>query len=378
MSTMGVGTNILGYCNEEVDNAVQKAISHGNMSSLNCEEEVILAERLVELHPWSEMVRFARTGGEANAMAVRIARAASGREKIAVCGYHGWHDWYLASNLGDNSRLEEHLLPGLDPIGVPSSLAGLTIPFSYNKIDQIEKIVKENELAAIKMEVERSIPPKPGFLEAVREICNKNSIVLIFDECTSGLRETFGGLHKKYNVNPDIAIFGKSLGNGYAITAVLGKSSVMQAAQSTFMSSTFWTERIGPTAGIKTLEIMERERSWETISKSGNEIKTKWINAANKYNLQIKVYGIDSLASFTLEVPEMNKYKTYITQEMLKKGYLASTTLYSSLAHTAEMRDEYINILSKIFKIISESMNSNGIDDLLEVPVCQSGFKRLN
>ena len=348
------------------------------MSSLNCEEEVILAERLVELHPWSEMVRFARTGGEANAMAVRIARAASGREKIAVCGYHGWHDWYLASNLGDNSRLEEHLLPGLDPIGVPSSLAGLTIPFSYNKIDQIEKIVKENELAAIKMEVERSIPPKPGFLEAVREICNKNSIVLIFDECTSGFRETFGGLHKKYNVNPDIAIFGKSLGNGYAITAVLGKSSVMQAAQDTFISSTFWTERIGPTAGIKTLEIMERERSWETISKSGNEIKTKWINAANKYNLPIKVYGIDSLASFTLEVPEMNKYKTYITQEMLKEGYLASTTLYSSLAHTAEMRDEYINILSKIFKIISESMNSNGIDNLLEVPVCQSGFKRLN
>ena len=231
MSIMGIGTNILGYGHEEVDDAVRDVISKGNMSTLNCPEEVLLAEKLVEMHPWASKARFARSGGEANAIAIRIARAFTGKEKIAICGYHGWHDWYLATNLKDTSALNNHLLPGLDSAGVPKSLKGTVKPFNINDLDNFKKIVHENDLAAVKMEVQRSQPPNAGFLESIREICNKLGIVLIFDECTSGFRETFGGIHLKYGVYPDLAMFGKALGNGYAITAVIGKDEVMEAAQ---------------------------------------------------------------------------------------------------------------------------------------------------
>ena len=153
-------------------------------------------------------------------------------------------------------------------------LLNTVFPFNYNDIDALKKIVKENpDLAAVKMEVVRSTEPKEGFLEEIRKLCTDNSIVLIFDECTSGFRETFGGVHKKYNVIPDLCMFGKALGNGYAITAVIGKEEIMQSAQDTFISSTFWTERIGPTAGIATLNEMERLKSWEIITSTGQTIK---------------------------------------------------------------------------------------------------------
>ena len=224
MSIMGIGTNTLGYNNTDVDQEVKNTINNGNMTTLNCPEEVKLAEKLIELHDWADMVRFARTGGEANAIAVRIARAASGRDKIAVCGYHGWHDWYLSANINNDGNLNDHLLPGLNPLGVPKALSKTILPFTYNKIDEIKKIVEQNsDLAAIKMEVVRSHPPKKNYLQKIRRICDDKNIILIFDECTSGFRETYGGVHKKYGVNPDLCMFGKALGNGYAITSVIGK-----------------------------------------------------------------------------------------------------------------------------------------------------------
>lgn len=287
MSIMGIGTNILGYGQQEVDSAVALTIAAGNMSTLNCPEEVWLAERLVAMHPWADMARFARSGGEANAIAIRIARAATGRETIAICGYHGWHDWYLATNLQNESGLEEHLLPELEANGVPKSLAGSVQPFSYNRLDQLEAIASRHDLAAVKMEVQRTKPPEPGFLEGVRELCKHRGIVLIFDECTSGFRETFGGLHLKYGVEPDMAMFGKALGNGYAITATIGRRDVMEAAQSTFISSTFWTERIGPSAALKTIEVMERERSWERITAAGIELRRQWEELANHHGIDI-------------------------------------------------------------------------------------------
>ena len=262
MSIMGIGTNILGYGNEQIDEVVQETIMSGNMSTLNCPEEVYLAEKLVELHPWSDMVRFARSGGEANAIAIRIARAATGKETVAICGYHGWHDWYLATNLQTEDGLQEHLLPGLKPQGVPAGLAGTVKPFGFNRFDELERIVADNDLAAVKMEVQRSYRPEEGFLKKVRELCTRKGIILIFDECTSGFRETRGGLHMKYGVYPDMAMFGKALGNGYAITSILGKESVMQAAQNTFISRHFG-QRGFIQQSLKTLEIMEKEKSWK-------------------------------------------------------------------------------------------------------------------
>ena len=262
----------------------------------------MLAERLVSLHPWAEMVRFARSGGEANAIAIRIARAATGRDTVAICGYHGWHDWYLATNLQTDSGLEEHLLPGLEPNGVPQALAGTVQPFSFNRLDQLKDIASNYELAAVKMEVQRTNPPDPGFLQGVRELCTNRGIVLIFDECTSGFRETFGGLHLKYGVDPDMAMFGKALGNGYAITATIGRRDVMESAQSTFIAA-FWTERIGPTAGLKTLEVMESERSWERVTATGLELRRHWDELASRHGLRITHNGLPALTGFTFQSP---------------------------------------------------------------------------
>ncbi len=378
LALMGVGTNILGYCNREVDEAVKKTVENGNLSSFNCPEEVLLAEKLIELHPWADMVKLARTGGEANAISIRIARAASSRDTVAICGYHGWHDWYLATNIINPNGLEEHLLAGLEPKGVPQCLKGSVQPFSFNNIEQLKNIVSNHKLAAIKMEVERTSPPKKGFLEAIRKICDEENIILIFDECTSGFRETYGGIHKKYRVAPDIAIFGKALGNGYAITAIIGRRSIMEAAQTSFISSTFWTERIGPTAALKTLEIMERERSWEQITQKGIEIRNIWKEIANQNKLEINIYGIKALSGFSFKGKLNREYKTLITQEMLKKGFLASTNCYLSTAHKSKLFSDYANVLNEVFELISKCENGYDINELLENPVCHNRFERLN
>ena len=378
MSIMGIGTNILGYGHPEVDEAVRKTIDAGNMSTLNCPEEVYLAERLVELHPWADMVRFARTGGEANAIAIRIGRAASGRSKVAVCGYHGWHDWYLAANLSDESNLSGHLLPGLEPNGVPESLKDTIYTFNYNRFDELEALVQAHDIGVIKMEVCRSEEPKDSFLEKVRKLASDRHIVLIFDECTSGFRQTLGGLHKLYGVEPDMAMFGKALGNGYAITATIGRREVMEAAQSTFISSTFWTERIGPTAGLKTLEVMERTRSWETITHTGKAIGERWLNLATKHNLNVQIVGIPALICFGFKTPNHLAYKTLITQEMLAQGYLAATSVYVCTEHTPNIVDAYFDKLDPIFGVIAECEDGRDVTTLLKSPICHSGFKRLN
>jgi glutamate-1-semialdehyde aminotransferase/spore coat polysaccharide biosynthesis protein SpsF (cytidylyltransferase family) len=379
MSIMGIGTNILGYGNDEVDSAVMGVVKKGNMSTFNCPEEVYLSEKLIELHPWADMVRLARTGGEANAMAIRIARAASGKDKVAICGYHGWHDWYLSANLGDDNNLEGHLLPGLNPKGVPKDLKGSVIPFSYNCVEELEEIIKSHDVGVIKMEVSRNSEPKDNFLIKVRKIANENNIILIFDECTSGFRQTDGGLHKLYEVEPDMAVFGKALGNGYAITAVIGRRDVMDVAQSTFISSTFWTERIGPTAALKTLEIMDKTKSWEVITNVGRDVGKRWKALGEKYQLPIKINGLPSMIGFTIQSEDWLKYKTYITQEMLREGILASNVIYICTEHSQYDIDNYFQILYPIMKTISACENDDVlIDSLLNSPVCHGGFKRLN
>ncbi len=378
MSIMGIGTNTLGYGHPEVDEAVMRTVQAGNMSSLNCPEEVYLAEKLIELHPWADMVRLARSGGEANAMAIRIARAASGRDKVAICGYHGWHDWYLSANLGDDKSLDGHLLPGLEPNGVPRNLKGTVFPFQYNRFDELEHLVSVHDIGVIKMEVVRNMGPENDFLHKVRKLASERNIVLIFDECTSGFRETFGGLHKKFGVEPDMAMFGKAMGNGYAITATIGRREVMQAAQSTFISSTFWTERIGPTAALKTLEVMERVKSWEAITQTGLAIRQKWQALADRYGLAISHWGLPALTGFSFQSPDALAYKTLITQEMLAKGYLAGTSVYVCTEHTSEIVDGFFAALDPVFAMIKECEEGRDVLSLLKGPVCHSGFKRLN
>ena len=378
MCIMGIGTNTLGYGNPEVDTAVMCAVQAGNMSTLNCPEEVYLAERLVQMHSWAEMVRFARSGGEANAIAIRIARAASGRDKVAICGYHGWHDWYLSANLSDEAGLDGHLLPGLEPNGVPRNLRGTVFPFNYNNFEELKALVKEHEIGVIKMEVSRNRGPEDNFLQKVRQLATEQNIVLVFDECTSGFRQTFGGLHKLYGVEPDMAMFGKAMGNGYAITAIIGRRSVMEAAQSTFISSTFWTERIGPTAALKTLEVMEKMKSWDLITQTGINIRARWETLAQSTGLDLEYWGLPALAGFTIRSPLSLEYKTLITQEMLAGGYLASNCVYVCTEHTEEVINGYFEALAPVFHTIKECEEGRDVMKLLKGPVAHGGFKRLN
>ena len=378
MSIMGIGTNTLGYGCIEVDESVRKTIDEGNMSTFNCPEEVYLAEKLIELHPWAQMARFARSGGEANAIAIRIARAASGKDNVAICGYHGWHDWYLSANLGDDKNLAGHLLPGLEPNGVPKSLRGTVYPFKYNNYSELEALVNERDIGVIKMEVMRNEAPKDNFLQKIRALASERGIVLIFDECTSGFRETFGGLHKKFNVEPDMAMFGKALGNGYAITAIIGKREVMEAAQSSFISSTFWTERIGPTAALATLNVMENNKSWDTVTEIGLNIRKGWQKLAEKNSLEIEHWGLPALTGFSFKSKNALEYKTLITQEMLGKGYLAGNSVYACTAHTPDVVEGFLTELDPIFSLIKECEDGRDVMSLLKGPVCHATLKRLN
>ncbi len=284
MSYMGIGACVLGYADIDVNKAVKKVIDEGSMCTLNSPEEVELAKLLLDLHPWAGEVRYARTGGEAMAIAVRIARAYTGKDKIAFCGYHGWHDWYLSANLANKKNLDGQLLPGLEPAGVPRCLKGTAIPFNYNKIEELKKIVKENKIGVIVMEPRREHEPEKDFLKNVRKIADRIGAVLIFDEVTSGFRMNVGGIHMLYRVYPDIAVFGKAMGNGYPMAAVIGRRKVMDAAQKSFISSTCWTERIGPAAAIATIKKMQKKNVPSYLIKMGKVIGAGWQKLAKKNN----------------------------------------------------------------------------------------------
>ena len=377
MSLMGVGTNVLGYANDEVDNAVIKNLKKSNMSTLNCPEEVILAKNLIKLHPWSSKVKFARTGGEANSVAVRIARAFTNKSKIAVCGYHGWHDWYLSALLNKKNKLGNFLLKGLNNSGIPKELKNLTHTFLYNDIKQLEYLLKVKRIKIIKIEVIRNVEPKNNFLIKVRRLANKYKAVLIFDECTTGFRETLGGIHKKYKVNPDMAIFGKALGNGYAITAVLGKKKIMDVAESSFISSTFWTERSGFTAAIKTIEIMKKTNSKKLIIKKGKKIKKIWNKLSKKHNVNIKITGIDSICNFIFDYKDSNYLKSLLTYQMLRYGFLSNNTVMISISHSDKIIDQYEKALDKSFEYISKVINKK-IKFTKKIKLAYKGFYRLN
>ena len=379
MSYCGIGSTVLGYADPDVNAAVKEIIEKGSMSILNAPEEVELAELLIDLHPWAEMVRFGRCGGEAMAIAIRIARASTKRDIVTFCGYHGWHDWYLAANLNEDSTLNDHLLPGLEPAGVPRGLLGSALPFHYNKIDELHQIVKQHgdRLAAIVMEPMRGQAPAEGFLEEIRTISTKIGAVLIFDEVTSGFRMNTGGIHLKLNVMPDIAVFAKAIGNGYPMAAVIGRADIMQAAQKSFISSTYWTERIGPVAALTTIRKFQMMNVSEHLIKIGQMVKKSWINGAAKCGLEIHVSGLDPLAHFDFEGVEAQAAKTLYTQLLLERGFFATNSFYAMLAHTNEHVHAYGEATEEAFNLINDALLKGDVHSMLKGPVSHSGFSRL-
>lgn len=383
MSLMGVGACSLGYADDDVDAAVKEAVDKGSMCTLNCPEDVELAEVLVKLHPWAEMVRYARGGGDAMTVAVRIARARTKRDKIAFCGYHGWHDWYLAANLADDRNLDGHLLPGLDPAGVPRGLKGSSIPFRYNHPEELIAIADQDaeNLAAVVMEPIRDHDPDPEFLQTIHSIVRETGAVLIVDEVSAGFRIVTGGAHKKVGINPDIAVFAKAMSNGYPMGAIIGKAEVMQSAQDTFISSTYWTERIGPVAASATIEKYQKCNVPAHLIKTGKSVQKIWRNAATSAGISIDAGGMPPLShfAFTGIDSELNQTLfTLFTQLMLDRGFLAGKSFYASYAHTVEHLEQYRIAVEEVFEIISAlGNNEKKILSHLKGSIAQSGFKRL-
>jgi len=377
-SIMGIGTCSLGYAHPEVCRAVTEAITAGSMSTLNCYEEYSLASELIGIHDWAGGVRFTRSGGEACAVAVRIARAHAKKDVVLFSGYHGWHDWYLATNLSDPANLNKQLLPGLEPSGVPSYLTGSVTPFQEGDYEAFNKCIKtmSGSIGAVVMEVWRYSAPNLNFIKHVAETCSKHGIVLIFDEISSGFRLNVGGSHKIWGLEPDICVLGKALGNGHPIAAVIGKQNVMDAAQDSFISSSFWTERVGYVAALTTIDIFRKERVIDTIIENGSFLKKEFKKILMNYDIPVDIIGVDSVPIISFSGEKKMQLKTLFTQEMLHLGFLAGTVIYLSLAHTKYEIEQYLIAVNKVFKIIEKALKNN-IDDYLHGPVCHQGFQRL-
>jgi len=381
MTTNGIGACLLGFADPDVSKAVIDCVSNGSMCTLNPWQEVALADKLCEIHPWAESVRFARTGGETCAVAVRIARATTGRDYVLICGYHGWSDWYLAANLSNDTGLDDLLLPGLKPAGVPKGLTGTTLTCQYEDYEAFDRIISEygDRLACIVMEPYRSVVPDGKFLRHVRETMTRIGALMIIDEITIGWRLTFGGAHMLTDIRPDMATFAKALGNGHPIGAVIGTKAAMEGAHDSFISSTYWTECVGPTAALATLKKMEETRVWEFVAKVGTTVQKDWLDAAERHGLDIHCSGVPCLAHFDF-AENKRELKTLYTVMMLKEGFLGNTAIYPTLAHTDEILEKYRTAIDKVFYQISEIIKKGGKEAILEAiggPVCHSGFARL-
>jgi glutamate-1-semialdehyde aminotransferase len=383
MSVFAVGSCPLGYADPDVNAAVKDAVDAGSMCTLNAPEEVELAELLCEIHPWAQMVRYARCGGESMAIAVRIARAHTQKSKVAFCGYHGWSDWYLAANLAESDALGSKglLLPGLQPAGVPKELAGSSLGFRHNNLDELKQIVASNkgQIAAIIAEPQRGEKPAPGFLEGLRQIASEEQAVLIFDEVTAGFRLTTGGVHLLYGVQPDIAVFAKGMSNGYAMGAVIGRGTVMQAAQSTFISSTYWTERIGPVAALATIRKHKVVNAAGCMIAAGRRVQQIWVEAAAEAGLEVHVGPADMppLSHVSFLYPNARAIQTLHCQEMLARGFLDNTGFYATWSHTDAILDQYEAAVREVFPLLRRAIREDQVEALVRGPIGHSGFARL-
>lgn len=378
-SVGGIGATVLGYADEDVNRAVIDAIQRGSACSLNPVEEVTLAEKLIQLHPWADMARFARGGGEAMSIAVRIARVATGKDKILFCGYHGWCDWYLAANLGKKGALDDQWIAGLNPNGVPKGLTGTTIPFHYNDVVDLQRALNEagDDLAAIVMEPIRNYEPHQDFIDAVHTAAHTRHIPLIMDEITAAFRICNGGAHLKLGFFPDMAVFSKALGQGFCSSAVIGKKWVMESAQDAFITSTAWTERIGSVAALAMIEKFVRVNAAPHMMHIAALVQKVWEEKAKKHDLKIHVGGFNPLLHFNFAEDHAIRI-AYFTQEMLKKGFLACGSFYAMYAHTEQQVGQYAQAVDEVFCQLAQLVRKGKVADKLEGLPVQPGFARIN
>jgi glutamate-1-semialdehyde 2,1-aminomutase len=353
--TGGVGAILLGHADDEVNAAVKRRVNLGSYATLASPDEVKLADELLDLHLWAGKVRYARGGGEALGLAVRIARAATGKSGIAFCGYHGWSDWYLAANLGDDEALDGHLLPGLQPLGVPRELAGTAMPFRYNDPESFQAALQklDGKLAAVVMEPMRSECPRDGFLQNVIDACHAAGAVFVLDEVTSGWRFGFPGAAPVLGIEPDMAVYAKAMSNGYPAGAIIGKNEVMDASNNSFISSSYWTDGVGTAASLACIGKMKREGVQKHVWSLGERLQAGLREVTSRHPaLGLKVGGMPCAPSLVFANPAA---KPIMIRHMLQRGFLMSSQLYVTWCHDDEKVASMLAALDESLAIVAQT-----------------------
>ncbi len=378
----GIGAILLGYADPVVDEAVRRQIADGTMYSVNHELEIELAEELCRDIPCAEMVRYAKSGGEACAMAVRIARGATGRDKVLFCGYHGWHDWYMAANLDADASLNSHLFPGIEPIGVPRSLAGTAIPFPQGDPAALGELLDRHrgEVAAVIMEPLRSEWPAEGYLASVAKLTREHGVALIFDEISAGLRFGPGGAQGRLGVTPDMAVFAKSISNGYPMAAVVGRREVMEPAARMFLSSTYWSDTIGLQAALTTMREARRRNVSQQLETYGAELKQGLNRVAEETGCPVRCTGIDLHPRLDFDIDDVTQRgqaATFYIQEMAKRGCHGYASFYLNAAQGEAEKQQTLVAARETFGLLRDALDSGSLADRLECAAQQDAFRRL-
>ena len=379
--TNAVTAIILGHADHVVDAAVKAQIDRGSLYSLNSPLEIELAEILVNTIPSAEMVRYTKGGGEACAVAVRIARGTTGRDTILFSGYHGWHDWYQSANYLADPETDEFPFVGIEPIGVPRALAGTAVPFTYGDLDSLERAFAEHtgEVAAVMMEAMRSEPPAPGYLEAVKAMCHANDALFILDEVSSGWRLSLGGAQEWLGITPDMSTFAKSMSNGYAMGCVVGSREAMEPAGRMFVSSSYWSETVGLAASIATIGELKRRNGPARFKEIGEKVRQALEAAIASVGLAAAVTGVHTLPTLVFDLPDPGLKKpieTLFIQEMVKRGVFCHMAFTATLAHTDEDIARTAAAAAESMEIVKRAL-AGELDTLLEAETKREPFRRL-
>ncbi len=377
-----VGAIILGHADEVVDGAVKEQIDRGSLFSANNPLELELAEELNATIPSSEMVRYAKGGGDACAVAVRIARGATGRDKILICGYHGWHDWYQAANYGVDPESGEFPFAGIEPIGVPKALAGTVIPFVYGDLEMLAALLDEHagEVAAIMMEPARSELPAPGYLEGVQELAAKHGVVLIFDEVSCGWRLAVGGVQEAVGITPDMTVVAKAMSNGYPMGAVVGSREVMEPAKRMFISSSYWSDNVGLAASVATIRELKRRNAPERLKEIGEALRSALNGAIADAGLEGACTGLHTNPAVTLKTPDgvdARKVSTLFIQEMARRGVHSYMSFKATLAHTEEDIRLTGEAAAESLRVVRDGLERGNLDELIRADLKKEPFRRL-
>jgi len=356
----------LGYCDKDVDKAVQDQMKNGVTFSLPHILEMEVAEKLIEIIPCAEKVRFAKNGTDATSASIRIARAYTGKEHIAICGYHGWQDWYIGSTTRD--------------LGVPQSVKELTHKFEYNNIESLEKIFQEHELACVIMEPMNVEYPQDNFLEKVKELTHKNNALLIFDETITGFRYALGGAQEFFNVIPDLATFGKGMANGYPLSAVVGRNEIMQKVEDIFFSGTFG----GETLSLASAKVIIDKYKKYNVVKHFEEVGIDLLMRLNRLiddNDLNDIFWTSGHPSWSfLHIKEQEKYntfeiKTFFLQEMFQRGILTLGAHNLSFSHTKSDIDQLLLVYDEVLPLIKEKIQNSNLIEAISGDILEPLFK---